>query len=112
MIHELEKSSFFKDSIFVYCTLMKTYLQEFMKGDEIDYIIYNILLSRMDQNKKIQDLISYEKLMKLIISAKYFTDNEPILFRIDAPISIVGDIHGNLVLVDYVDRGKYSIEVI
>lgn len=102
-----------------------------MKQDVLDLIIYNVLLTRMDLSKRIDDLINLETLLSLISKSKKQFEKEPTILRLDAPVWIVGDLHGNiddlirifdrcgyppsskyLFLGDYVDRGTASIEVL
>jgi len=98
------------------------------QSDTLDIVIQKLLSVRGSKPGKYAD-ISEEEIKMVCLRAKALMLQQPMLLELQAPIQIVGDIHGQfhdllrlfecggfppdsnyLFLGDYVDRGKQSIE--
>jgi len=99
-------------------------------GNQIQSIITCLLRVKKNQPGKEVKLLE-DDIRGLCFKARAILTNQPILLELEAPIKIVGDIHGQyydllrlfeyggfppeanyLFLGDYVDRGKQSLETI
>ena len=97
---------------------------------DVDKIIEKLLEVRGKRPGKTVNLLESE-IRQLCLKSKEIFTSQPILLELEAPIKIVGDIHGQyydllrlfeyggfppdanyLFLGDYVDRGKQSLETI
>jgi len=97
---------------------------------DVDSVLERLLELRGSKTSKMVALQDWE-IRELCLKAKGIFESQPILLELEAPIKIVGDIHGQyqdllrlfeyggfppsanyLFLGDYVDRGKQSIETI
>jgi hypothetical protein len=111
---------------FIYCgdRLFKVMASEDINVD-IDRIIHQLLEARGSRPNK-QVNLSEQDIKSLCIKARDIFISQPVLLEVEAPIKIVGDIHGQysdllrlfeyggfppeanyLFLGDYVDRGKH-----
>ncbi|KAF4526851.1 hypothetical protein B566_EDAN015656 [Ephemera danica] len=104
---------------------------------DVDKVISHLLAARkkfdksQSANKELQARISETTVRQLIAACREVTMEQPVLLELQAPVHIVGDIHGQFIdllrhfdklgyppdvnylfLGDYVDRGKYSLETI
>lgn len=89
------------------------------------------MLQVIKQHLEAEGLLSQELILELIAKAKDIFQEEPNLLKLDDPVNVVGDIHGQyfdiasimgfgakaadpqyLFLGDYVDRGSFSMEVV